>query len=365
VIPGGIPFRRLALLRNDALGDTLLTMPVASAVKQYEPSVAVELICQEAFQPLLSAHPDLDAVHTDPGGSAAVLARMIRDRSYDAIIVLRPTPRNARAAFLARVPVRVGTAWRGYGMLFNTRWYGHRKLNQLHEVDYNLQLLARLIGPIASTPQYYLPPPAADEDRAAAILKEAGITSGRPLIAVHPGGRVRPDGRRSSLSWPTAHFRTLAGLLMERGYQVIITGTADEEQVTGEVAAVDGTIDLTGETTLGELAWLLKSCDTLIAGSTGVLHLAAAVGSRVVGIYPASHSMSPVRWGPYGRGHKVFRGPEEVCDHRNCTWEDCDEFNCLDRILPVEVLRVAEGFVAQSPLRSMRGRLIKEKGGGG
>ncbi|MFC1530146.1 glycosyltransferase family 9 protein [Gemmatimonadota bacterium] len=365
MIPGSIAIRRLGLLRNDALGDTLLTLPVATAVKQYEPLIEVELICQEAYQPLLKGHPDLDAVHADPGGSSRALARLLRARKYDALLVLRPTPRNARAAWLARVPVRVGTAWRAYGMLFNVRWFGHRKLNQLHEVECNLHLLARLIGPVVSTTQLYLPPPAAYEEAAGAILQEAGVTSDRPLVAIHPGSRVRPDGHRSALPWPTVHFATLAGLLVKRGYQVIITGSAEESGVTGEVAAVDGTIDLTARTHLGELAWLLKSCDTLIANSTGVLHLGAAVGTSVIGIYPASQSMSPVRWGPFGRGHKVFRGPAEVCNRRKCTWEECAEFNCLQKILPEEVFKVADRFVAQSPFTLRRDESISAESGPG
>lgn len=365
MIPGSIAVNRLGLLRNDALGDTLLTLPVASAVKLYEPAIEVELICQEAFTPLLGAHPDLNAVIADPGGSSLGLARILRERRYDAVLVLRPTLRNAWAAFIARIPVRAGTAYRGYGMLFNTRWYGHRKLNEHHEVKYNMQLLARLIGSTSGRPQYYLPPPPEDEESAMALLSDAGVVRGRPLIAIHPGSRIRADGRRSALPWPTHHFTTLADLLIGQGYQVIITGTAEESGITAEVAAVERAVDLTGRTTLGQLAWILKACDTMIANSTGVLHLGAAVGTKVIGIYPGSESMSPVRWGPYGQGHKVFRGPVEVCGRRECTWEKCSEFNCLERILPEEVLVVAEGIVTQSPLRRRRGESIPEEGESG
>jgi ADP-heptose:LPS heptosyltransferase len=336
---------------------------VANAVKQYEPSIAIELICQEAYQPLFKGHPDLNAVHADPGGSARALARILRARKCDALLVLRPTPRNAQAAWLARVPVRVGTAWRAYGMMFNVRWYGHRKLNQLHEVQCNLQLLARLIGPVVGMTQLYLPPPAEDRAAAAAILNEAGFKADRPLVAIHPGSRVRPDGRRSALPWPTAHFAALAKRLVQQGCQVIVTGTAEETRVTREVASIDGTIDLTARTHLGELAWLLKWCDTLVANSTGILHLGAAVGTKVIGIYPASQSMSPVRWGPFGRGHKVFRGPAELCNNRKCTWEECPEFNCLARISPEQVLTVVNRFVAQSPMRARRDRIITSERG--
>jgi len=365
VIPGSIAVKRLGLLRNDALGDTLLTLPVASAVKQFEPATEVELICQDTFVPLFETHPDLDAVIADPGGSSWKLARILRQRHYDAILVLRPTPRNAQAAFFARVPVRVGTAYRGYGMLFNTRWYGHRKMNEHHEVEYNLQLLTRLIGPTSGSPQYYLPPPPGDEASAREMLKDVGVQGGRPLIAIHPGSRLREDGRPSALPWPTPHYVTLAGLLVEKGCQVIITGTEVESEITGAVAAVAGTIDLTGRTTLGQLAWILKTCDTMIANSTGILHLGAAVGTKVIGIYPGTESMSPVRWGPYGKGHKVFRAPVDICGKRRCTWQECDEYNCLERILPEEVVAVVEGFVTQSPLRSRRVESTPERGESG
>jgi len=365
VIPGSIAVKRLGILRNDALGDTLLTLPVASAVKQFEPATEVELICQGTFSPLFETHPDLDAVITDPGGSSLELARILRQRHYDAILVLRPTLRNARAAFFARIPVRVGTAYRAYGMLFNTRWYGHRKLNEHHEVEYNLQLLNRLIGPFSGSPQYYLPPPPEDEASARAILSEAGVGRERPLIAIHPGSRVREDGKRSALPWPTHHYVTLAEKLIEKGRQVIITGTEVESGITGAVSAVEGTIDLTGRTTLGQLAWILKTCDTMIANSTGILHLGAAVGTKVIGIYPGSESMSPVRWGPYGKGHKVFRAPVDICGRRGCAWEECEEYNCLERIPPEEVAVVVEGFVTQSPLRGRRGESTPERGESG
>lgn len=345
---------RIGLLRNDALGDTILTLAVASAAKQLDDrSVEVELVCDGAYTQLLAAHPDLDAVVTDPGGPAADLARLLASRNYDALLVLRPTPRNAWAAFRARIPLRVGTAYRAYGLLFNVRWYGHRETNERHEIEYNLELLQRLTGMSApGGPQNYLPPPPEDEAPARALLKEMGIRSDRPMVAIHPGSRRRADGRHSSLPWPVQHFVTLAGLLIGEDLQVIVTGMAEEAELTSQVAAVEGVVDLTGHTTLSQLAWVFKNCDTLIINSTGTLHLAAAVGTKVVGIYPPAGANSPVRWGPYGPGHMVFTGPAEECRQQKCTWEECPDYNCLEKVLPEDVFVRAIGIIAQSPLRS-------------
>jgi len=344
---------RIGLLRNDALGDTILTLAVASATKQLDRSVEVELVCDGAYMQLLAAHPDLDAVVADPGGPAADLARLLASRNYDALLVLRPTPRNAWAAFRARIPLRVGTAFRAYGLLFNVRWYGHRKTNERHEVEYNLELLKQLTGMAApGSPQNYVPPPPEDEAPARALLEEMGILSDRPLVAIHPGSGRRADGRHSSLAWPVHHFVTLAEMFVGADLQVIVTGMAVEAGLTSQVANIEGVADLTGHTTLSQLAWVFKQCDTVIVNSTGTLHLAAAVGTKVVGIYPPTGANSPVRWGPHGPGHKVFTGPIEECRRRECTWEECPAYNCLEKVRPEEVFEVAMGIIAQSPLRS-------------
>lgn len=349
---GERPLDRIGLLRSDALSETILSLVVATAAKHYNRAIQVELICDSAFTHLLTAHPDIDDVLADPGGSSSNLARLIKSRGYDALLVLRPNLRNAWAAFRARVPLRVGTAFRAYGILFNVRWYGHRKRNERHEIEYNLELLERLTGMSPGTPQNYLPPPPEDEAHARALLEEGGISSDQPLVAIHPAGRTRSGDRHSSLPWPIHHFVTLAELLRGEEYQVIVTGMAGDAGLTSQIAAVPGVVDMTGRTTLGQLAWVLKECDTIIANSTGTLHLAAAVGTKVVGIYPPAGSNSPTRWGPYGPGHKVFVGPAEDCGQHECTWEECPAYNCLEKVSPEKVFEVAEGIIAQSPLRT-------------
>jgi ADP-heptose:LPS heptosyltransferase len=162
-----------------------------------------------------------------------------------------------------------------------------------------------------------------------------------PVIALHPGGRG------SSLAWPIQHFVSLAEQLIGRGVRVIVTGVAEEAELTAPVAAVEGVFDLTGQTTLGELAWIYKECDSVVANSTGPLHLGAAVGTKVVGIYPAAQINSPVRWGPFGPGHMAFRGPVDNCP--KCIWEECPFYNCLELVPVSEVVRVTMGVAAQSP----------------
>ena len=340
MIPGAATVGHVGLLRNDALGDTLLVLPAATAIKRYDRNIRVELVCDPAYADLLRAHPDLDDVVADPGGSARELAQTLRAQRYDALLVLRPTPRNTWAAFRARVPLRIGTGYRAYSVLFNRRWFGHRRTNQKHEAEYNLELVRKLIGKDPGPPQYYLSAPPGEREAAEALLTETGLDRTRPMVAIHPGSRG------SALAWPPERFARLAAGLRQDGIQVLVTGVASEADLTAPVAAAEGVVDLTGRTNLGQLAWIYKHCDCMLANSTGTLHLAAAVGTKVVGIYPAAEINSPVRWGPYGPGHKTFRGPVDNCP--KCIGSECPVYNCLELLAVEDVLRVVKGVAAQS-----------------
>jgi len=349
---GEKPLERLGLLSNDTLRETVLTLAVATAARQHDRAIKVDLICDGEYANLLQAHPDLDDVVADTGGSSADLARLLKSGKYDALILLQPNLRNALAAFRARIPMRVGPVFRTYGILFNMHWFGRRRKNEKHEIEYSLEMLSLLTGKISGKPENYLPPPPADQAEALALLKERGIREDKPLVAIHPASRMDSDDRYSTLPWPIESFVSLARLLRQKDHQVIITGAGKDSELASRIAAVDGVEDMTGHTTLGQLAWILKKCDSMIGNSTGTLHLAAAVGTKVIGLYPPADNSSPVRWGPFGPGHKVFYGTEEECGRLECKWEGCQAYNCMDGISPEEVFEVAEGIIAQSPLRT-------------
>ena len=101
------PLERLGLLSSDTLRETVLTLAVATAVKRYDRAIQVDLICDSAYAHLLKAHPDLDDVVADTGGSSTDLAHLLKSHRYDALILFQPNLRKAMAAFRARIPMRV------------------------------------------------------------------------------------------------------------------------------------------------------------------------------------------------------------------------------------------------------------------
>jgi ADP-heptose:LPS heptosyltransferase len=144
------------------------------------------------------------------------------------------------------------------------------------------------------------------EDKALSLKIDNGIIRGED-IALHP---FTSDPVKQ---WPIQNFRELAQrLVKELNKKVIIVG--GKEELTRGGAYFDnlgaGIVNMTGKTTLIQLASLLKKCGLLISGDSGPVHLACAVGTRVLALFrndlPAK---SAKRWGPWGEGHSVIEKP--------------------------------------------------------
>jgi ADP-heptose:LPS heptosyltransferase len=162
------------------------------------------------------------------------------------------------------------------------------------------------------------------------ILSEVGVQG--EFVVLHPGSGGSAD------RWPIKKFIQLYAMLKKRGLQVVMSGSADEGAAI-ENAAKNLNVSLNhiaGETDLRALAAVLSLARTVVANSTGPLHLAVAVGTKVVGLYPSRRIMSPVRWGPLGEGHRVIQ-PQSLDE------ESSDQLIRMDTI-PVE--RVAGEVMA-------------------
>jgi ADP-heptose:LPS heptosyltransferase len=115
------------LVRPDGIGDEILCLPVASALRRLLPGARITFLSSEYAAPLLAHHPDLDEVWTVTGQESLRELKALFCRAVDAAVFLKPFKRLMWAAFLARVPIRVATGYRWYSVLANRRIYEHRK----------------------------------------------------------------------------------------------------------------------------------------------------------------------------------------------------------------------------------------------
>ncbi|MGD9946163.1 MAG: glycosyltransferase family 9 protein, partial [Burkholderiaceae bacterium] len=187
---------------------------------------------------------------------------------------------------------------------------------QGHEIERLLALTDHL-GIARSGTELELPF-SADERAAWRTLAAALALDMRRLVLVHPGARL-PSRR-----WPGERYAALADRLHRAGWQIALTGAADEQALTAAVRSVmrAPAVDLTGRTTLGMLAAALVDCRLLVSNDTGVSHVAAAVGAPSVVV---ANGSDVERWRPLdARRHAVLAEqlPCRPCAHHECPYID-------------------------------------------
>jgi ADP-heptose:LPS heptosyltransferase len=273
-----------------------------SAVHAHFPDVRLHWLVEERMRPLFLEHPLIAGVLAPAEGGRRTLrlAGALRRLRPDAIALLQPDRGVALAAWLARVPVRVGFVRRRCRPQFLTRSLPYRKSEGAkHEGRYNFDVLGLLGVPEPATLAPSLRPDPAARDRLAARLgADAAALPGCAAFHLAAHG----DKPRASL----AMLAGLAGWLRrEHGLRPLLIGTETDPPVA-QVAQLAGLapseiIDLRGATDLAELAWLLGSVALCAARDSGPAQLAAAMGCRTLVFFIDPRPiLGPTRWTPLG-----------------------------------------------------------------
>ena len=257
--------RSIAIVRTDKLGDMVLTLPMVNALKEFCPNSHIDFIASSYTEVLLRGQNLINNYHfidKTQGG----INQIFSSNSYDAVFFPRPRFEEIFSAFRHRIPLRVGSAYRIYSFLLNQKVYQHQA-----------KLLKPIIPNGISIDNIY-----------------ASHSSDRIKIIIHPGGGG------SAPKWSASNYGNLAKLLIDNNFcDIIITGTQDELALADIVQTISGNraINLCGKLSLEQMMLLISQSECLVANSTGVLHIAAALGIKVMGFYPNTPSMSSKRWG--------------------------------------------------------------------
>jgi ADP-heptose:LPS heptosyltransferase len=309
------------IVRPDGIGDVLLSLPVATQLRQLVPGVRVEFLTSPTVAPLLEQHPDVDAVRTicltDP---LAELRRAFLG-GVEVAVFLKPFRRLMWAAWLARVPIRIATGYRWYSLLANRRIYEHRSEFSKHESVYNVEMLRGL----GVSPRTVRPPTLfmTEDERTLGASWWANLPS--PRVVVHPGGL-------SARRWRPEYYRDLAVELAQAGYGVILTGSESEKKQFESNALSTTHIPIQikncmGYLSLRQLMAVIADAHVVVSGATGPAHMAAALGIPTVSLFDPRRNNLPVRWKPLGTG-VVLRPDVPTCD--KCIGEACSYWDCLD-----------------------------------
>ncbi|HEY6952431.1 MAG TPA: glycosyltransferase family 9 protein, partial [Bacteroidota bacterium] len=309
------------------------------------PSSTISFLARSYTRDIVEGQAGLDNVilydnngREKPFGT--VLAEL-RHSNYDAAIVVFPRFRLALLLWLAGIDTRVGTGYRWYSFLFNSRVYEHRKTARKHEFEYNLSLLGNLGCKVGAHVVPTMSIVAEAVQGAEAERKRLGLAPGDIVAILHPGSGG------SARDWSPAKFRALAVALDKLGWKVVVTGAKGEESLVGEVVSGTGGIARAsvGMLTLKELAAFIKSANLFVSNSTGPLHIAAAVGTPVIGFYPPIVACSPERWGPVTNRKAIFVPDRSRCSL--CKGGPCQGNVCMDQIDVQQVVDAAIKLVGK------------------
>lgn len=339
---------RLSILvvRCDRLGDVILSTPVFEVIRRHYPEARLVAMVRASVVPILAGMQVIDEfLIYDPDGrhrGVRGFFRLIGDiRNYriKISVVLQSQFKIAAAIFFSNVRYRVGPLSKIYSFIFYNRGARqHRSQVEMHETDYNLQLLRRL-GIRVGTRHVSTSVSISEETRRATELwlRAQGWNSERSLIVVHPG----MGG--SALNWPESHYIDFIRALLRENKQVLVTGGPTEGELLARIAGALGPASERviwfgfGRSRHGQdggiekFAGLLSYADLVVAPSTGPLHLAVALGRAVLTFYPPIRVQSALRWGPYLKDEarasvlvpEVYCGQEFKCIGPLCNYHPC------------------------------------------
>lgn len=354
--------RALIVHTGGGLGDVLLSRPIIDTLSKA--GYSVDFLARTGTAGALAGHPNLNELLTidskDPSDFREMRrwAERLRKREYDATILLWSTSRWAWTLYLSRIPVRVGQDSRLlYSFLFTHRIrvrseHGDEKS---HWTDILLDY-PRALGLEPPRPvEVRYPISQADREKAKQNIGEFDFGSqDGPLIGFHSGKGLPLTSER----WPVAHFAELARALQEElGARLILTGGPGEVEI---VSSLEERLDrpcvnLAGKTDLATLAALQEQMEIFVCPDSGPMHLAAAVGTPVVGIYALDEDF-PNRWAPYGTSCRIVRPPRPAC-RPGCTKPTCPDFRCYLTVEPSAVVESVRELLAEESPDRVRNRL--------
>ncbi len=335
--------KNILIVRTDRIGDVVLSLPVASIIKEYYPDCKVSFLIRDYTKALTEANRFIDEtiVVKEKNSKFKIFenVKLIKKYNFDVVIILYPTFVISFIMFLAGIKKRVGTGYRLYSFLFTDKIYEHRKDAKKHELEYNFSLLKSIgidFQPGIDNVKFNLILSESSLNKIDKLLQSNDIKSEDRFIIIHPGSGG------SAVDLPINKFKELITHLSDFNMKIILTGSKSEIGLCEELKFYENVKNFAGLLTLQELTALISKSSLLIANSTGPIHIAAALGKPTFGFYPKIKSCSAQRWGPYTNKRVIYE-PELDCS--DCNRQQCEKLNCMNYININKVITDVKNFL--------------------
>jgi heptosyltransferase-1 len=332
---GGKRDLRVLIVRTSAMGDVLHALPAVTALRRLHPEWFIGWVIDPRWMPLLEAagcgaeagtgpgRPIVDRVHRVPTQAwkhrafsmetvdgIRRLRRELRAERYDLCIDMQGLIRSSLVGAVSGAGRFVG---RGRPRETPARWlYRQTVLTPAaHVIEQGCELVSGAIGERLTPGRVELPVDSTAEQWVDEFLER---TLPRELW-----GRFAffaPTAGWGAKTWPMERYGAVAVSLAEAGWATLVNAAPTRNGVPDAAAAAVETASLgcavAAPSTLAQMTALIRRAALVVAGDTGPLHLAAALGRPVVGLYGPT---DPARTGPYGTRSRVLRHATSVVDH--------------------------------------------------
>lgn len=311
------------------LGDAVMSLPTLRSLREMVPRARVTVLTKPAFADLYAGAPYVDEVlpHERGGvGRWMRSVRALRKGRYDLALLLPRSFSSALLVWSARIPRRVGYGGEGRAALLTDAL--PRPGRREHRVLYYHALLGALGEAPAVRPPKLEPRPEAEEWARREM-------PGGPWIGINPGATYGV-----AKQWFPEKYVELGRRLGRRGRLVVVGGPAEAE--LGErVARETGAIDLSGRTSVSQLAAAIARCALFVTNDTGPMHVADAVGVPIVAVFgPTDWVTTP----PFGKKHTIVRHEIDCspCLKRTCPLGHHD---CMKKVSVEQVWKACEEWL--------------------
>jgi heptosyltransferase I len=343
---------RLLVVRLGAMGDILHALPAVSALRQAHPHWVIGWVVDPRWRALLaapdaasrgSAMPVVDCLHLAPAREwgnnpfsfstlrgIRSLRAQLRTGRYDAVLDLQGAIRSAMVGRLAGSRRLIGEAAPRERA---ARWFFTEPVDTRgeHVIEQDIELAAQVAGDELSAAPPLLPIDPAAESWCDRLLAASGS---RPVALINPGAGW------GAKRWPVERYALVGRGLIARGFRVLVNAGPGEESMADVIVKEASSAAIPLAMSLDQLIAVTRRVSLCVAGDTGPLHLACALGRPVVGIYGPT---DPGRNGPYGTRFRVLRSPASRRDHARRPEPEAG----LLTIQPEEVLAAADELLAE------------------
>lgn len=294
----------IAVFTKNWLGDVIFETPAIRVIKENFPNSHLIVITPHRCVDILEENPFVDEIiafgeKKDEKNIFRIfkLIHELKKRNIDRVYLFHRSATRARFALWSDIKERIGYDTKG-----RSKFLTHavpEPQRPIHDVQYFLNLLSQTGLQVQNDYHYefYFTP---DDQRKVDLLLDNHKIDPNRLVAINPGANWIPK------RWPPSYFRDLAHQLTGRfGIQIVLTGSEDDCSVANEIlnqSTHKSIVSFCGKTTVRELGALFSKCRLVISNDTGPLHIAAGVGSNVLGIFGPTASRETA---PLGRGKNV------------------------------------------------------------